>query len=132
MSAPETVRTTVLVADDDALVRGVLRMALTRLGFEVHEAADATQTVEVARECYPALVVLDVNMPGGSIHDTLDALRDINPEIAVLVLSGEAGPPSDITGPLCAFARKPIELDDLVALVHRLLSPQAQRQAGPS
>ena len=38
MSAPQVVRTTVLVADDDALVRGVLRMALARLGHEVHEA----------------------------------------------------------------------------------------------
>lgn len=121
-----------LVADDDALVRGVLRMALTRLGYEVREAVDATETVAIARDDHPRLVVLDVNMPGGSVHSTLAALRELDPSVAVLVLSGESQPPADVLGPLCAFARKPIELDDLVAHVGRLLATQAGVVSGSS
>lgn len=121
-----------LVADDDALVRGVLRMALTRLGYDVRQAVDATETVAIARDDHPRLVVLDVNMPGGSVHSTLAALRELDPSVAVLVLSGESQPPAGVLGPLCAFARKPIELDELVAHVGRLLATQAGVVSGPS
>ena len=121
-----------LVADDDALVRGVLRMALTRLGYEVREAVDATETVAIARDDHPRLVVLDVNMPGGSVHSTLADLRELDPSVAVLVLSGESRPPADVLGPLCAFARKPIELEELVTHVDRLLTAQAELQSGSS
>lgn len=132
MSAPQVVRTTVLVADDDALVRGVLRMALARLGHEVREAVDATETVAIARESLPRLVILDINMPGGSVHSTLDALREIDPSVTVLVLSGEPQPPAGVVGPLCAFARKPIELDELASHVGHLLAAQAGQVSGSS
>ena len=42
------------------------------------------------------LVVLDINMPGGTVHDTLGGLRDLHPELPILVLSGEASPPDDL------------------------------------
>lgn len=125
MATPEGSATSVLIADDDALVRGVLRMALTRAGYTVVEARDAIEVIAAAAEHVPDLVVLDINMPGGTVHDTLGSLRDKAPELPVLVLSGESHAPADLTGPACDFARKPIDLDDLLARVRRLLGGAA-------
>lgn len=122
MAIPEGSDVTVLVADDDPLVRGVLRMALSRAGYRVVEAGDAGAAVSAADDHTPALVVLDINMPGGTVHETLGSLRDRHPEIAVLVLSGEDHAPADLQGPRSDFARKPIELDDLLQRIERLLT----------
>jgi len=121
MTTPEGSPASVLIADDDALVRGVLRMALSRAGYTVIEARDAVEVVAAAAAHAPDLVVLDINMPGGTVHDTLGGLRDRAPGLPVLVLSGEARPPADLTGPASDFARKPIDLDDLLERVRRLL-----------
>jgi two-component system, OmpR family, response regulator len=125
MTTPEGSTASVLIADDDALVRGVLRMALTRAGYSVVEARDAVEVIEAAAMHAPDLVVLDINMPGGTVHDTLGSLRDSVPDLPVLVLSGEAHAPADLTGPASDFARKPIDLDDLLARVRRLLDRAA-------
>lgn len=122
MTAPERSHGTVLVADDDALVRGVLRMALSRAGYTVVEARDAADALAVAQQSDPDIVVLDINMPGGTVHETLGSLRDRRPELPVLVLSGENSPPADLIGARSDFARKPIELDDLLARIQTLLN----------
>lgn len=122
MSTPEVVPPTILVADDDELVRGVLRMALARDGFAVVEAGSATETIAVAASAQPSLVVLDVNMPGGSVHDTLASLRQQSPGVPVLILSGESQAPAGFLNVHGDFARKPIELVDLLSRVHRLLA----------
>ncbi|MFN4001783.1 response regulator transcription factor [Microcella sp.] len=128
MTTPEGSTASVLIADDDALVRGVLRLALTRAGYAVVEARDAVEVLDAAATHTPDLVVLDINMPGGTVHETLGSLRDRLPDLPVLVLSGEAAPPDDLTGPACDFARKPIDLDDLLARVQRLLTGAAGSQ----
>lgn len=122
MTTPEGSTASVLIADDDSLVRAVLRMALSRAGYEVSEARDAHEVIAAAAAHEPDLVVLDINMPGGTVHDTLGSLRDHAPELPVLVLSGESHPPADLTGPACDFARKPIDLDDLLERVRRLIA----------
>ncbi len=110
-----------LIADDDSLVRAVLRMALSRAGYVVFEAQDAVEVIAAAAEHAPDLVVLDINMPGGTVRDTLGSMREREPELPVLVLSGELRPPDDLTGPASDFARKPIDLDDFLDRVRRLL-----------
>ncbi len=124
MTTPEGSTTSVLIADDDALVRGVLRLALSRAGYTVIEARDAVEVLDAAATHAPDLVVLDINMPGGTLHDTLGSLRDHSPGLPVLVLSGESQPPPDLIGPASDFARKPIDLADLLTRVQRLLDRQ--------
>lgn len=124
MSAPEAVRTTVLIADDDALVRGVLRLALTRIGYTVVEAHDSIEALSSAINIDPGLVILDLHMPGMTARETIDALRHELPAVAILLLSGDSNPPPGVVGPLCAFARKPIELGFLIETVDNLLAMQ--------
>ena len=121
MHTPERSTVTVLIADDDTLVRGVLRTALSRAGYRVIEARDGADVIAASAEHEPDLVVLDINMPGGSMQDTLGSLRQCDPGLPVLVLSGHLLPPDGTVGPLTDFASKPIDLDDFLARVKRLL-----------
>ena len=120
MTTPEGSNVSVLIADDDPLVRRVLRMALESQGYTVSEAADASEVMAQAQRRHD-LVVLDINMPGGTVHDTLGGLRELHPELPILVLSGEVSPPIDLPPALADYARKPIELDDLLSRVRQLL-----------
>lgn len=120
MTTPEGSTVSVLIADDDPLVRRVLRMALESQGYAVREAGDAQEVIAVAHDRHD-LVVLDINMPGGTVHDTLGGLRELHPDLPILVLSGESTPPDDLPATYSDYARKPIELDDLLARVRRLL-----------
>ncbi len=56
---------TVLVVDDDGLVRDLLQRFLTKEGFRVATAADGHEALRKARELHPTLITLDVVMPGG-------------------------------------------------------------------
>jgi DNA-binding NtrC family response regulator len=122
MSGPNVAQKTVLVADDDDLVRGVVRMALTRDGLRVVEAHDAESVLQVASDHWPAVVILDVNMPGGGIDETLAALTTRHPDVAVLVMSGAPLQLSGVAGLHIDFALKPLDREDLLSRVHRLLS----------
>lgn len=121
MADPEPRDVVVLVADDDALVRSVLRMALASRQIVVAEAADVGETRLVAESRTLQLAVLDVNMPGGTARDAFDSLRASNPKLPILLLSGELTPPANLADVDCEFARKPIELDDFLERVDRLL-----------
>lgn len=121
MAAPERSSRTVLVADDDALVRSVLRMALASRGHTVIEAVDAPTTISAGRTHHVDLAILDISMPGGDAASTLASLRDDRDDRPVLVLSGAAELPPELAAAGVEFARKPIELDDFLARVAVLL-----------
>lgn len=81
---------TVLVVDDEAVVRTMVTRALQRFGYEVLAADGGAAAVEVLRN-HPgeiAAVVLDLSMPGMSGEEALRAMRAVRPEIRVLISSG--------------------------------------------
>ena len=121
MADPEPTDIVVLVADDDALVRSVLRMALASRGLAVVESSDVEETRRAAQAQALHLAVLDVNMPGGSVLDAVAALRASHAHLPVLVLSGDMSAPAELDNADYEFARKPIELDDFLERVERLL-----------
>jgi two-component system cell cycle sensor histidine kinase/response regulator CckA len=81
---------TLLVADDDELVRMVLSDMLQELGYSVLSAADSTQAVDVFRENQSQIdaVILDYKMPGLSGDEVFEELKLIDPAVKVLLSSG--------------------------------------------
>jgi signal transduction histidine kinase/ActR/RegA family two-component response regulator len=81
---------TVLVVDDDALVRRSVASALRSIGYDTVEADGGVQALAVYREQRLALraVVLDMVMPGMNGRATLAAMRAVDPEVPVLLMSG--------------------------------------------
>jgi len=65
----------VLVADDNASCRELLRAVLEHLGHAVWEACDGTEAVRCAREIAPDIIFLDLRMPGLDGFGVLQALR---------------------------------------------------------
>ncbi|MEW6567469.1 MAG: response regulator [Chloroflexota bacterium] len=82
-------RSRVLVIDDEAYARQVIRALLERAGFEVVVASSAEEGLKLMRETRPALITLDLMMPGRSGLDLLsEKQRDPSiREIPSLVLS---------------------------------------------
>jgi signal transduction histidine kinase/CheY-like chemotaxis protein len=81
---------TVLVVDDDRMVRRAVATTLRGLGYFTFEAASGREAVQLFREHHAIIkaVVLDMIMPGMGGSATFAAMRAIDPEVAVLVMSG--------------------------------------------
>ena len=78
----------VLVADDDPAHRALMREILEPLGFTVAEAPDGPACLALAKAREPALVLLDIAMPDQSGIDILRTIRQGQPNLPVLILSG--------------------------------------------
>jgi PAS domain S-box-containing protein len=81
----------ILVADDEAGIRGYLRATLERAGYEVTEAADGRQALKEARKGGVDLVITDLVMPEQEGIETIRALRKEMPGIGIIAISGAFG-----------------------------------------
>jgi two-component system response regulator NreC len=94
--------TTVVIADDHAVVRKGLRLLLeAEPGLRVvAEAGTVPDALRMARAHRPRVLVLDLNMPGGSGLESIPVLREQTPETAIVVLTMQDNP---------AFAREALQ-----------------------
>ena len=70
-----------LVVDDEETVRDLMRRFLAREGFDVVTASDGREGLALARQLHPALITLDVLMPGMDGWSVLQALK-ADPDLA--------------------------------------------------
>jgi DNA-binding response OmpR family regulator len=68
-------RPRVLVCDNEPALRALVRGALAQADYDVHEARDGDESLKLARELEPDLIVLDMMMPGRSGLQVLEELR---------------------------------------------------------
>ena len=78
----------ILVMDDDALLRGALRVALEAAGYEVLEAADGDAGLRLQREQGADLVLVDIFMPQRDGLEVIRALRAETPQPKIVAMSG--------------------------------------------
>jgi two-component system cell cycle sensor histidine kinase/response regulator CckA len=123
---------TVLVAEDNAIVRGALLELLRRSGYGVLEAADGEEAIARAAGHVGPLhaLVSDVVMPGLHGPDVAARIRRTRPDIRVLFLSAYAeelasGGQPPVPG--AAFVAKPFRADELLRRLRELLRPQPAR-----
>ncbi|MCF8099930.1 MAG: response regulator [Desulfarculaceae bacterium] len=81
---------TVLVVDDDDLVRGVTRLALEKFGCRVLSAKDGVEGVELYKQHQEDidLIILDMTMPRMDGVEAFRQLRKLNPQVKVILSSG--------------------------------------------
>ncbi|MSO45232.1 MAG: response regulator [Acidobacteria bacterium] len=116
----------VLVADDDANLRLVLRQLLVRHGYRIVEAANGREAIAAASRERLDLVLLDLRMPLLHGHDVIRALRkhEATARIPIIVLSGSVGERHSLESLVLdanMFFTKPAELEVLVREIDRLL-----------
>jgi two-component system, NtrC family, response regulator HydG len=85
---------TILVVDDDGDARATLEEVLADRGFTPALAADARSGLELLKRRLPAVVLLDLDMPGMSGLDALPEIKAIDAELPVIILTGEARVPT--------------------------------------
>lgn len=118
----------ILVVDDVPDTRRLMRRVLERAGLEVVEAGTGEAAIEVIERQRPALVVLDLRLPGMSGFDVARWVRaHADPEIArTVLLACSASVQPDVQREALeagadAFEGKPFEVDAFSELIHSML-----------
>ena len=111
------------------------RMSLATSGFEVHEAADGPAALDLARQVHPAIVVLDVHMPGLDGFSVCRALREdpVTQSCTIVMLTG-TGTAGDKVSAYTAGADdyivKPFSPRELVSRVRGAQRRRAESERG--
>lgn len=78
----------ILVIDDEELIRETIRMKLEQSGHEVVEAANGVEGLRAIEQGRFDLVVTDIIMPEQEGIETIRKIRDRNPQVAIIAISG--------------------------------------------
>jgi signal transduction histidine kinase len=119
-------RGTVLVVDDEVSIRDLSRDALEGLGYSVLEAADGKEAIEVykAEKGKIALVILDLVMPRMGGKETFERLKEIDPDVKVLISSGYGIDPQTremLNNRAKGFIQKPYNITEIAEVIKDII-----------
>lgn len=114
----------VALADDHSVVRRGLRQLLESSGgfTVVAQAADVPSTVEVVRRSRPDVLILDLNMPGGSSLDAVPQLRQDSPNTRIVVVTMQSEPAyarRALSAGVVGYVLKDAEDEELLEAIRR-------------
>jgi CheY-like chemotaxis protein len=117
----------VLVVEDEAGIRGLVRRTLEGAGLVVIEAENGRQALDIFAlgGAPPRLVLTDVIMPEVNGRDLSDALADLHPKLPVLFMSGYTGEDvlaRSLLPETAPFIQKPFAPEELLSRVRRMLA----------
>jgi DNA-binding NtrC family response regulator len=115
-----------MIVDDDPAVLETLELALTWEGHDVVKAESGAAAVEVARTAEVDLVLTDFKMSGMNGLETMLAIKEVNPSVPVLIITGFVSDEMEDEFKRCgafAIVTKPFTLDDLFEAVRQALEP---------
>jgi UDP-3-O-[3-hydroxymyristoyl] N-acetylglucosamine deacetylase len=114
----------ILIVDDEPEIRSSLMGVLKDEGFQIETAQDAEQCLEKVRSTKPDVVLLDIWMPGRDGVQIIPELKEINPLLPVIIISGHA----TIQNALDAtrkgafdFIEKPFQVESILLSIDRAL-----------
>jgi two-component system cell cycle sensor histidine kinase/response regulator CckA len=126
-------RETILLVDDEEMLRQLASRILERYGYRVLLAEDGLRALEIyQQERRVDLVILDLTMPRLSGPDTLKRLVEINPDARVLLSSGysEEQVEASVSNRILGFINKPYQADDMVRLIRSALDVPVEKGNG--
>jgi two-component system phosphate regulon response regulator PhoB len=127
----------VLVVDDEADIVALVAYHLVKAGYRVSTASSGPDAIAAARQERPALVVLDLMLPGASGYDVLEQLRNqpATRDIAVLMLTARREEQDRIRGLSLGaddYLTKPFSPPELVLRVGAILRRMSAGGSGPT
>jgi DNA-binding response OmpR family regulator len=122
----------ILIADDDPEILTMLGIRLSKKGYQVLEAVDGNQTINLARKHHPDLVLLDVMMPGKNGWEVAKELRsdDDFGNLGIVMLTAIGEKVNEMTSPLYgadAYVDKPFDFSELEEKIKQVLAQRAGR-----
>ncbi len=120
----------ILIVEDEPEVRDYLSIALKRHGYATEVADDGDEAIDALTRSGSdiSLMLLDIIMPRKDGLDTLRELRQINPLLPVVMLSGSSSTPHVIQAMKCGandFLQKPISFEDLGNSIQKALQARS-------
>ncbi len=121
-------RRKILLVDDDPEHLNLLRHLLAPLDFRLFQASDGLAAIEMARQCQPDLVTLDIAMPGADGWQAAAQLRGLMPALRIIMVSANAHdhrPGADQDEGRAAhdaFITKPVDVEFLLERLRKLLN----------
>jgi len=112
----------ILLVDDEESIHLLYREELEEEGYEVHSALSGEEALEKLKIVHPDLVILDINMPGMNGIDALRRIKEINPNLKVILSSAYQEFKQDLASWASdEYIVKSSNLDELKAAVRRHL-----------
>lgn len=118
--------TSMLIVDDDEILRERLARAFRERGYEVMTAESYDGAVALAKHDSPEMAVIDLKMPGKGGLELLKALKEIDPTTRVVVLTGYGSIATAVDATRLGAANyvpKPADADDILAAFERGEAP---------
>src|SRR5919204_5058892 len=126
-------RARILVVDDDADIRGLLRELLERASYDVVEASNGRDGLRTLYGSAPDLVLLDVSMPEMDGWQTLERIRDVS-DVPVIMLTARTAELEKVRGLKAGaddYVTKPFGRQELLARVEAHLRRSGERVEQP-
>lgn len=118
----------ILIIDDEPSIRNLIITLLTREGYQVLEAQNGEEAIEVYHKDNPDLIITDIVMPGKEGLETIRSIKEDDPDLPIIAISGGGLNDGSIylnlarkLGALRTFT-KPIENAELIKSVHEILT----------
>jgi CheY-like chemotaxis protein len=125
---PKAVHNRILIADDDALVRGSVAAVLESEGYVVDEAHNGIEAVTRALEHSPDLVLLDLNMPHWDGWTAFSQLDRVTPLLPIIVITARPNQyEKAVRLGVDAFMEKPLDFPTLLEAIVTLIKEEPAR-----
>jgi len=123
----------ILIVDDEAQIRRVMRTSLSSHGYTILEASTGEEAVEIVRQERPDLVLLDINMPGiGGIEACREIRESSNASIIMLtVRSTERDKVRALDAGADDYVVKPFSMEEVLARIRAVLRRSMEARSAP-
>jgi CheY-like chemotaxis protein len=114
---------TILVVEDEDIHRLILKRILEGNEYEVLDASNGAEGLEVMRTLKVDLAIVDLEMPVMDGMEFTKWVKEINPNFPVIIVTGHAldfSPHDILAADIAAFIQKPIVTDELLRIIERI------------
>ena len=115
----------IFVLDDNLDMAETVGLMLARAGYQCTVSSQSTKAIDIIAECQPDLIITDLRMPGVSGMEILEHVKNADPALPVIILTGYATVDAAVEGMkkgAADFLSKPFHSDELVLKVKKALT----------
>ncbi len=125
-----TTKARILVVDDEEQMRGLLAKVLDKSGYQVAACGDGAEALAVLEKEPMDLVVTDVRMPGMSGMDALKAIKELNPDTVVIIMTAFGSIDQAVQAVkegAYDYINKPFKIDEMLLTIDKALEERRLR-----